>query len=63
MIFVKLIVNLFFFKEFVDYECVEKMNLIKMLNELLDMLKFQYNMSFLEWMFKKCGKFEFVKDC
>lgn len=63
MIFVKLTVNLLLFKEFVDHERVEKMNPTKMLNELSDMLKLQYNMSFLEWMFKKCGKPELVKDC
>ncbi|XP_065942955.1 uncharacterized protein [Magallana gigas] len=49
--------------EFVDHKRVEKMNPTKMLNELSDMLKLQYNMSFLEWIFDKCGKPKLVKDC
>lgn len=62
MIFGKLIINLLLFKEFVDHKRVEKMNPTKMLNELSDMLRLQYNMSFLEWIFDKCGKPKLVKN-
>lgn len=34
-----------------------------MLNQLSNTLKLQYNMSFLEWIFDKCGKFDIVKKC
>lgn len=34
-----------------------------MLNQLSNTLKLQYNMSFLEWIFDKCGEFDIVKKC
>lgn len=57
------LLSCFSFKEFVDHNRVEKMTPSKMLKELSDMLKLQYNMSFLEWIFDKCGKPKLVKDC
>lgn len=53
----------FSFKEFVDHKRVEKMNPSIMLKELSEMFKLQYNMSFLEWIFDKCGKPKLVRDC
>lgn len=52
-----------FLKEFVDHECVGRMKPTNMLNELSNMMKLQYNMSFLEWIFGKCGESKLVKEC
>lgn len=46
-----------------DYECVGRMKPTKLLNELSNMMKLEYNMSFLEWIFDKCGESKLVKEC
>lgn len=46
-----------------DHKNVEKMDRTKMLNELSAMLKLEYNMGFLEWMFDKCGEPKLVREC
>lgn len=60
---VKLTNNLFLFLDFVDKECVGKMNPTKLLTELSNMLKLQYNVGLLEWMFDKCGEAKLVNEC
>lgn len=52
-----------FFKDFVDPECVKEMKTTKMLTGLSDMLKLQYNMGFLEWIFDKCEEPKLIKEC
>lgn len=54
---------MFLFEDFLDHERVKKMNPNEMLNELSDMLKLQYNMGFLEWMFDKCEEPNLVTEC
>lgn len=46
-----------------DHESVVKMNTTMMLSELSELFKLQYNMSFLEWIFEKCGELDLVKKC
>lgn len=46
-----------------DKESVGKMNPTKMFTELSNMLKLQYNVGLLEWMFDKCGEAKLVKEC
>lgn len=49
--------------DLVDPECVGKLLPTKMLNELSSMIQLQYNVSFLEWVFDKCGESKLVKEC
>lgn len=53
----------FLFQDLMDQECVRKMNTTRLLNELSDTFKLQYNMSFLEWIFEKCGDHQLVEKC
>lgn len=46
-----------------DQECVQKMNTTRLLNELSDTFKLQYNMNFLEWIFEKCIDHQLVEKC
>lgn len=46
-----------------DQECVLKMNKTRLLNELSDTFKLQYNMNFLEWIFEKCIDHQLVEKC
>lgn len=50
-------------KDFMDPESVVKMNTTRMLSELSELFKLQYNMSFLEWIFEKCGEHDLVEKC
>lgn len=50
-------------QEFMDEKSVKLMDISKMLGELLDLFKLQYNFSFLEWIFEKCGEYDLVKKC
>lgn len=50
-------------KDFMDHESVVKMNTTMMLSELSELFKLQYNMSFLEWIFEKCGELDLVEKC
>lgn len=50
-------------KDFMDPESVVKMNPTRMLSELSELFKLQYNMSFLEWIFEKCGEHDLVEKC
>lgn len=58
-----LVIYIIFFEDFMDFKFVVKMNIIRMLSELLEFFKFQYNMSFLEWIFEKCGEYDLVEKC
>lgn len=53
----------FSFEEFMDEKSVKLMDTSKMLSELLDLFQLQYNFSFLEWIFEKCGENDLVKKC
>lgn len=50
-------------QEFMDEKSVKLMDTSKMLSELLDLFQLQYNFSFLEWIFEKCGENDLVKKC
>lgn len=50
-------------QEFMDEKSVKLMDTTKMLSELLDLFKLQYNFSFLEWIFQKCGEYDLVEKC
>lgn len=50
-------------KDFMDPKSVVKMNTTRMLSELSELFKLQYNMSFLEWIFEKCGEHDLVEKC
>lgn len=50
-------------QEFMDEKSVKLMDTSKMLRELLDLFQLQYNFSFLEWIFEKCGENDLVKKC
>lgn len=51
------------FQDFMDPKSVVKMNTTRMLSELSELFKLQYNMSFLEWIFEKCGEHDLVEKC
>lgn len=46
-----------------DEKSVKLMDTTKMLSEMLDLFKLQYNFSFLEWIFQKCGENDLVDKC
>lgn len=46
-----------------DEKSVKLMDTTKMLSEMLDLFKLQYNLSFLEWIFQKCGENDLVEKC
>lgn len=46
-----------------DEKSVKLMDTTKMLSELLDLFKLQYNFSFLELIFQKCGEYDLVEKC
>lgn len=50
-------------EDLMDQECVQKMNTARLLNELSDTLKLQYNINFLDWIFEKCKDHQLVEKC
>lgn len=56
-------IYIIFFQDFMDHESVVKMNTTMMLSDLSELFKLQYNMSFLEWIFEKCGEHDLVEKC
>lgn len=50
-------------QEFMDEKSVKLMDTTKMLSEMLDLFKLQFNFSFLEWIFQKCGENDLVEKC
>lgn len=46
-----------------DEKSVKLMDTTKMLSEMLDLFKLQFNFSFLEWIFQKCGENDLVEKC
>lgn len=50
-------------QDLMDQESVKKMNTTRLLNELSDTFKLQYNMNFLEWIFEKCKDHQLVEKC
>lgn len=49
-------------RDFMDQDFVG-VDTTTMLNQLSNTFKLQYNMSFLEWIFDKCGECDIVKKC
>lgn len=58
-----MVIYIILFQDFMDPESVVKMNTTRMLSELSELFKLQYNMSFLEWIFEKCGEHDLVEKC
>lgn len=54
---------IFLFKGIIDHKCFEQETGIRILYKMSELLKLEYNTTFLEWIFDKCKERDLVKKC